>query len=48
MKTKKTKTQNAFSENKMSSNWIDTEINTWYPINFQWIPIMKLNKSMNK
>lgn len=24
------------------------EPNEWYPINFQWIPIIKLNKNMNQ
>tara|TARA_R110002050_G_scaffold233063_2_gene368752 strand:- start:21836 stop:21988 length:153 start_codon:yes stop_codon:yes gene_type:complete len=27
--------------------FIKSETNEWYPINFQWIPIVKLNKIMN-
>ncbi|NMH89549.1 hypothetical protein [Flavivirga algicola] len=27
---------------------IDHEINEWYPINFQWIPVIELNKNMNQ
>ncbi len=26
---------------------IDNEANEWYPINFQWIPVMELHKEMN-
>ncbi|WP_303317591.1 hypothetical protein Q4Q34_16880 [Flavivirga abyssicola] len=26
----------------------DNEANEWYPINFQWIPIIDLNKNMNQ
>ncbi|MEC3908145.1 hypothetical protein VOI54_14030 [Tamlana sp. 2201CG12-4] len=25
----------------------NTELNEWYPINFQWIPVIQLNKSLN-
>ena len=27
---------------------MDNETNEWYPINFQWIPIMELDKNMNQ
>ncbi len=48
MKTKNIKTHFVFSENNILSIRIDAEANIWCPINFQWIPVMKLSKSMNQ
>ena len=51
MKAKKltgiTNTKFVFSKNNQVAlkNNIDKE---WYPINFQWIPIIKLNHVMNQ
>ncbi len=42
--------------NKMNTNhvisknnkvFIKSRSNEWFPINFQWIPIVKLNETMN-
>ncbi len=48
MKIDKINSQYVFAENNKVLLRIDAEANTWYPINFQWIPVIKLNKSMNK
>lgn len=51
MKTRKLNaiinTKYVFSKNNQVSlkNKVDDE---WFPINFQWIPIVELNKNMNQ
>ncbi len=42
------KTQYVFSEKNQVSIKVNKSENEWYPINFQWIPIQKLNDSMNQ
>lgn len=48
MNTKKIKTQYVFSKDNTVSILINAETNIWSQVNFQWIPIAKLNKSMSK
>lgn len=40
--------QFVFSENNKVLINIDRNSNEWNQINFQWIPVFELNKSMNK
>ncbi len=42
------KTRYVFSEKDQVSIKMNTSSDEWYPINFQWIPIQKLNDSMNQ
>jgi hypothetical protein len=48
----KTKTsinsQFVFSENNQVLINSDRNNDEWFPINFQWIPVMKLNKNMQQ
>ncbi|MET2984793.1 hypothetical protein [Aureibaculum conchae] len=41
-------TQYVFSYNNQVSIKIDKNIDKWYPINFQWVPILELKHDMNK
>ena len=41
-------TQYVFSEKNQVSIKTNDNNNEWYPINFQWIPIKKLNENMNQ
>ncbi|WP_158655085.1 hypothetical protein [Flavivirga eckloniae] len=47
-KTNGMNSQYVHSKNNKVFIKIDKESSEWYPINFQWIPIVELNKNMNK
>lgn len=40
-------TQYVFSKNNQVSIKIDKNVDKWYPINFQWAPIIELQQNMN-
>ena len=40
-------TQYVFSKNNQVSIKIDKNVDKWYPINFQWVPIVELKHDMN-
>jgi len=48
MKNKIINSSYVYSENNIVSIKTNKENNEWYPINFQWIPIMELSTEMNK
>ena len=37
------KTQHVYSEKNTKNVYLKVDEDTWFPINFQWIPIIKLN-----
>ena len=41
------KTQHVYSENNTKKVYLKVDDETWFPINFQWIPIIKLNNELN-
>ena len=47
-KSNRMNSQYVHSKNNKVYLKMDNESNEWYPINFQWIPIMELNKNMNQ
>ncbi len=47
-KTNSKNTRYVHSKNNKVYLKIDNETNEWYPINFQWIPIIELNKNLNQ
>ncbi|MDD7885722.1 hypothetical protein [Flavivirga sp. 57AJ16] len=46
-KTNRINSQYVHSKNNKVYLKADNETNEWYPINFQWIPIIALNKNMS-
>ena len=46
-KSNRMNSQYVHSKNNKVYQKIDNETNKWYPINFQWIPVVKLNENMN-
>lgn len=47
MKKKSIKTKQVYSEKKENTVYMKTNNQIWFPINFQWIPIVRLNNELN-
>jgi len=47
MKSNTIKTKHVFSDKKQNKVYLKKNNETWSPINFQWIPIVKLNNKLN-
>lgn len=47
MKTKPIKTKQVYSDKKQNTVYFKQNNEEWFPINFQWIPVIKLNNELN-
>jgi len=47
MKTNSIKAKHVYSEKKQNTVYLKQNNKTWFPINFQWIPVVKLNNELN-
>jgi hypothetical protein len=48
MKTNTIKTKHVYSEKKQNIVFLKKNNEEWFPINFQWIPVVKLNNELTK
>ena len=46
MKTKTNKTKHVYSDKKENTVYLKQKNEKWFPINFQWIPTIKLNNEL--
>lgn len=47
MKTNPIKIKHVYSEKNQNTIYLKQKNETWFPINFQWIPVVKLNNELN-
>ena len=47
MKKNTIKTKHVYSEKKQNTIYLKQKNEKWFPINFQWIPGVKLNNELN-